>query len=134
MKQIKNYPVRVDNKLPDDDQRLLNTLDTFCISEKEREFIEQMLEIEQHWETEVGASIILEDENDDHLYIMHYNGTEYEIGNEDQSGVYGAFSLSELLGLYLDEHGILDRHITVQEWLRQRNYENVTYDRTRDTK
>ena len=134
MKQIQNYPVRVDNKLPDDDQRLLNTLDTFCISEKEREFIEQMLEIEQHWETEVGASIILEDENDDHLYIMHYNGTEYEIGNEDQSGVYGAFSLSELLGLYLDEHGILDRHITVQEWLRQRNYENVTYDRTRDTK
>ena len=134
MKQIKNYPVRVDNKLPDDDQRLLNTLDTFCISEKEREFIEQMLEIEQHWETEVGASIILEDENDDHLYIMHYNGTEYEIGNEDQSGVYCAFSLSELLGLYLDEHGILDRHITVQEWLRQRNYENVTYDRTRDTK
>ena len=114
MKQIKNYPVRVDNKLPDDDQRLLNTLDTFCISEKEREFIEQMLEIEQHWETEVGASIILEDENDDHLYIMHYNGTEYEIGNEDQSGVYGAFSLSELLGLYLDEHGILDRHITVR--------------------
>ena len=40
MKQIKNYPVRVDNKLPEDDQRLLNTLDTFCVSEKEREFIE----------------------------------------------------------------------------------------------
>ena len=134
MKQIKNYPVRVDNKLPDDDQRLLDTLDTFCVSAKEREFIEQMLEIEQHWETEVGASVILEDENDDHLYIMHYNNSEYEIGNESQNSVYVAFSLSELLGLYLDEQEILDRHITVLEWLRQIGYENVTYDRTRDAK
>ncbi len=134
MKLIKNYPVRVDKKLPDDDQKLMETLDTFCVSAKEREFIEQMIEIEQHWETEVGASIILENENEDHLYIMHYNSTEYEIGNEDQSCVYGAFSLSELLSLYLDEQGILDRHITVLEWLRQRDYENVTYDRTRDSK
>lgn len=134
MKAIKNYPKRCEMKLPEDDQRLLANLDTFCISEKEREFIEQMLEIEQHWLTEVGAPIILENENEDHLYIVHYYSTEYEIGNDDQSGVYGAFSLSELLGLYLDEQGIIDKHITVLEWLRLRNYENVTYDRTYDPK
>ena len=134
MKTIKNYPIKVDYELPADDQRLLDSLDTFCVSDKEREFISQMLEIEQHWMTEVGASIILEDENEDHLYIMHYYSTEYEIGNEEQSGVYEAFSLSELLGLFLDEQGILDKHITVLEWLRQRNYDNVTYDRTRDPK
>lgn len=134
MKPIKNYPIRTDHELPEDDKRLLDSLDTFCVSEKEREFVAQMLEIEQHWETEVGASIILEDENEDGLYIMHYYSTEYEIGNHDQSGVYGAFSLSELLNLYLDEQDILSKHITVLEWLRQRDYENVTYDRTRDPK
>lgn len=63
---------------------------------------------------------------------MHYDATIYEIGNNDQSGIYQAFSLSELLNLYLDEHDILSKHITVLEWLRQRNYDNVTYDRTRD--
>lgn len=134
MKPIKNYPIRADHELPQDDQRLLDTLDSFGISAKEREFISQMLEIEQHWETETGAPIILEDENADRLYIIHYYSTEYEIGNESQSGVYGAFSLSELLGLYLDEQNILDKHITVLEWLRQRNYANVTYDRTYDGK
>ena len=121
-------------KLPEDDQRLLDNLETFCVSEKEREFIAQMLEIEQHWQTDVGAPIILENENEDHLYIVHYYSTEYEIGNDDHSGVYGAFSLSELLGLYLDEQGIIDKHITVLEWLRLRNYENVTYDRIYDSK
>lgn len=134
MKTIKNYPIKVNYKLPADDQRLLESLDTFCVSEKEREFISQMLEIEQHWVTEVGAPIILEDENEEHLYIIHNNSTEYEIGNEEQTSIYGAFSLSELLGLYLDEQGIHDKHITVLEWLRQRNYENVTYDRTYDPK
>ena len=134
MKPIKNYPICANNELPEDDKRLLANLDTFCKFGKEREFILQMLEIEQHWVTEVGASIILEDENEDGLYIMHYNSTEYEIGNRDQSGVYIAFSLMELLNLYLDEHNILSRHVTVLEWLRQRNYEHVTYDRTRDAK
>ena len=134
MKAIKNYPIKVDRKLPENDQKLLDCLDTFCTSEKEREFISQMLEIEQHWVTEVGAPIILEDENEDHLYIIHYNSTEYEIGDEEQYNVYGAFSLSELLGIYLDEQGILDKHVTVLEWLRLRDYENVTYDRTYDSK
>ena len=134
MKTIKNYPIRVSYALPDDDKCLLAGLDTSCVSSEEREFISQMLEIEQHWVTEVGAPIILEDENEEHLYIIHYNSTEYEIGDKDQTHVYGAFSLSELLGLYLDEQGLLDRHITVKEWLRQRNYANVTYDRTYDAK
>lgn len=134
MKPIRNYPIRADQELPEDDKRLLANLDTCCVSEKEREFIGQMLDIEQHWITEVGASIILEDENEDGIYIMHYDATIYEIGNNDQSGIYQAFSLSELLNLYLDEHDILNKHITVLEWLRQRNYDNVTYDRTRDPK
>ena len=134
MKPIRNYPIRADQDLPEDDKRLLANLDKFCVSEKELEFIGQMLDIEQHWITEVGASIILEDENEDGIYINHHDATIYEIGNNDQSGVYQAFSLSELLNLYLDEHDILNKHITVLEWLRQRNYDNVTYDRTRDPK
>ena len=134
MKPIKNYPQKVNHPLPTDDRRLLDCIDTFCTSEKEHEFIEHMLEIEQHWITDVGAPIILEDENEDGIYIIHYNSTEYEIGNNDQSGNYGAFSLSELLSLYLDEYNILDKHITVLDWLRQRNYKNVTYDRTYESK
>lgn len=129
--RLNSYHVQVENQLPQEDKMLKDGLDSFCVSNAERDFLEHMLEIEQHWLTEVGAPLILENENEDHLYIIHYYNNDYEVGNANGNS-YEACSLHELLSLDLGAYDILNEHITVLDWLRKRNYKNVNYDRSFD--
>ena len=105
------------------------------ISENEKKFFE---ELEYKEEMEVSYSydwLLFENENEDNILFFRQTFSEYAIDREvnDRRICERHFSsLSEVLNINLKQYGYLDRDITFWQWLRERDYAGIRYDRDGD--
>lgn len=118
--------------LPVEDRNLYEKMRKHFVSEKEKEFFEEMI-CKEIYDYPVSSFDVFvhEDNNEEKLFIQKMYVSEYEIGiypteKNYRKLDYVPISLSELLEIDLSP--LLGRHITVLEWLREKNYECVRYD------
>lgn len=123
------------NPMPAKDQELFERMASEYISDNERIFFNTMQERESLTQTICDDLLMREEETPDGLWLVRYYDHEYSLGaNNSYTGSVarrGAYvdSLSDVLSVYLDECGLLPRHISLQEWLREKDYEPIHYDR-----
>lgn len=121
-------------QLPLTDKELYEKMQGNFVSEKEKEFFEQMICKEIYdYPVSTFDVFVHEDSNDERIFIQKMYISEYEIGKYREDGSYTLhydqpfpLCLAELLDT--DLFPLLDRHLTVLAWLREKNYECVRYD------
>ena len=106
-----------------------------AVTPNEREFFEK-LRYKILNETAFSNDILMkDDENSDAIYIMRVGTDDIMIGHNltvagkeheavELAGVFYAMSY--------DLYDFLGYHITLQEWLRNRDYRGIRYDRNND--
>ena len=121
--------------MPEEDKELFKRMAKEYISDNERTFFEAMRERESYELSICDDMLMVENDNTDGLWLVRYYNYEYSFGaknsfteGEARRGGYVA-SLSDALSAYLDESGLLPRHITLLEWLREQDYKPIHYDR-----
>ena len=80
-------------------------------------------------------SNISEYENEDEIYLVRMYYEEYLIGQgigSDGAKEEHVMTSSEALALNLKDAGLLNRSLTLLEWLRECDYVCVNYDRNHD--
>lgn len=122
------------HKLWDADTRLFESMRENYQSANEKRFFEYLFDVEQ-WDFSMSGDMLLhEDDNEDKLYIMRVGFDEYEVGKDspnvpENQHVQG---LAVALALNMKECGFLDENVTLLQWLKERDYKGVRYDRNRD--
>lgn len=103
-----------------------------AISVNEKEFFENMLYKITSEPTELNDLFLDDDENEDGIFFYRICQDEFMIGREP-SRDYTMCEYGWLFGvLNHDMFEYLGRHITFWEWLRERDYRGVRYDRNYD--
>lgn len=101
-------------------------------SAAEQEFFVQM-ERKEMGECAFSNELLIDsDENSDGIFIVRSFYDEYKISRLPFDGMErGAYvdSLSDLLAVDMRVVGLCDRDITVWQWLRERDYAGIRYDR-----
>ncbi len=120
------------HKLNQKDAALFRKMAMQYESEEEREFFEQLQFKEEHVLTVSHDLILHEDNNEDGIYIVRCEYEEYIVGQEDIREEQHVMCLAEALSLNLKEVGLLERNITLLDWLRGRNYKGVEYNHNYD--
>jgi glycerol-3-phosphate cytidylyltransferase-like family protein len=106
-----------------------------AVSQNEKEFFEKL---RYKVLNEIAASnevLLKDDENDDAIYILRVGTDDIMVGHNltvagkehdsvELAGVCFAMSY--------DLYDFLGYHITLQEWLRKRDYQGIRYDRNND--
>lgn len=120
---------------PPIDVELFNKMRGNYQSANEKQFFEE-LEYKEANEASFAYDWLLEDnENEDGLRLFRLSYSEYAI-NRITNGKYmdewHFDSLSEVLNINLKQYGYLDRDITFWQWLRERDYAGIRYDRDGD--
>lgn len=104
-------------------------------SDNEKKFFEE-LEYKEENEASFAYDWLMEhNENEDGIEIYRQSYSEYSIDkkyNDKWHGEVHFDSLAELLEINLKEYGFLDRDITFWQWLRERDYSCIKYDRDGD--
>lgn len=106
-----------------------------AVSPKEKEFFER-LRYKVLNETAASNDVLLkDDENEDAIYIMRVGTDDIMIGHH--LTVPGKkHEVIELAGVCFamtyDLFDFLGYHITLQDWLRKRDYRGIRYDRNND--
>lgn len=120
-------------QLPKDDVELFDRMRAYALSESERIFFEKMLYKEINELPVMVFDLIMDPkDNEDELFIVKRYSSEYEIGIKDkaQSGYNRLdvvpLSLNEALSCDLYE--LIGRHISLHQWLRDRDYRGVNYE------
>ncbi len=106
-----------------------------AVSKNEKEFFEKL----RHkilYETAFSNDVLLkDDENEDAIYIMRVGTDDIMVGhNLTVSGK--EHECVEIAGVCFamayDLYDFLGYHISLQEWLRKRDYQGLRYDRNND--
>ena len=117
------------------DVQLFNKMRGNYKTENEKRFFEE-LEYKEENEASFAYDWLLEHyENEDGLYLFRVANSEYAINriiNRKYLTEWHFDSLKELLEINLKEYGYLDRDITFWQWLRERDYAGIRYDRDGD--
>ena len=107
-------------------------------SDNEREFLEQM---RYKIPYEIAASnevLLTNNENEEGLFILRVGNDDFQIGRitDATSKPVPPIEIGGLIGkdgfMGFDLYPYLQKHITVQEWLRERDYKGIRYDRNND--
>lgn len=106
-----------------------------AVSENERKFFTNLRQ-KILFETAASNDVLMnENDNDDGLYILRVGSDDILIGKnlskpneqstpEEYSGIF--------LALQQDLHKYVQRHVTLLEWLRERDYKGIRYDANND--
>jgi len=123
------------NELRKEDQELFSKMEGNYISENEKIFFETQRYKEEYVPTGMNDLVMHEDSNEDNIYIVRVDLSEYFIGH----GTYGHYdeevyvmTLAEALAVNLREAGFIEQDMTLLEWLRARDYAGVEYDHNYD--
>lgn len=116
----------------DEDIALFRRMEGNYQSEREREFFETLKYREENVLSVSHDALLLEPDNEDRLYLIRCEYSEYMLGQEDVIEEQHYMNLAETLSANLKDLGLLDRDITLFQWLRERDYEGVRYDRNFD--
>lgn len=119
------------NELWEVDRQLFDRMETEAISPNETNFFRNMRFKQECEITACNDLILSADSNTDKLFIVRIIYDEYEVGILSQPRLH-VMNLSEALNLNLKENGLLDRDITLLQWLRERDYQGVLYDHNYD--
>ena len=122
----------ITNNLTKEDTELFNRMKEQYKTDKEREFFERLRYKQEHVLTFSNDLILHECNNEDRLYIVRCIFEEYVVGKEGVLEEEHTMDLSEALAINLKEAGLLDRNLTLFDWLRERNYAGVEYDHNYD--
>ncbi len=102
-------------------------------SDNEREFFEKQRYKEEYVVTISNDLVLHEDNNEDKIHIIRCWFCEYVVGGEGYlKGEEHYMNLSETLNANLKKIGVLDRDITLFQWLRERDYKGIEYDHNFD--
>lgn len=116
----------------DEDIALFRRMKGNYQSEHEREFFETLKYREENVLSVCFDWLILEPENEDRLYLIRCEYSEYLLGKEGNFEEQHYMNLAETLSANLKDLGLLDRDITLFQWLRERDYKGIRYDRNLD--
>lgn len=118
--------VRPTNTLWPEDKDLFSRMKGLYVSDNEKKFFEVQENKEKHIMTVSNDLVMSEHSNEDHLYIVRCWFDEYIVGSD--TGEEHFMNLSEALNANLKELGILDKDVTLFQWLRLRDYQGVEYE------
>ncbi len=118
--------VRPTNTLWPEDKDLFSRMKDHYVSDNEKKFFEVQENKEKHIMTVSNDLVMSEHSNEDHLYIVRCWFDEYIVGSD--TGEEHFMNLSEALNANLKELGILDKDVTLFQWLRLRDYQGVEYE------
>ena len=116
----------------DEDIALFRRMEGNYQSDREREFFEKLKYKEENVLTVSNDLLMSEYDNEDKIYIVREEYSEFVVGREDVVDEQHYMNLSEALAANLRETGLLDRDITLFQWLRERDYKGVMYDHNYD--
>ena len=118
--------------LTKEDRALFERMKDNYQSENEKEFFEKLRHKQEKVFTVSNDLILHEFNNEDQLYIVRCEYEEYVVGSAIRREEEHTMDLSEALAINLKEAGLLDRDITLFDWLRERDYAGVEYDHNYD--
>ena len=113
------------------DRELLERMRKEYVSKNEKVFFETMVYKEIYQFTVSFETILHESDNEEEVFIVRCYESEYEIGrgNVGRWRPVKGHSLSLSEAMEYDMFYLLDRHVTMHEWLRERDYRGIRYDR-----
>lgn len=119
------------NLLLKEDLILFDEMRGKYVSENERVFFETMCDKEQYEPAYSNEALILEDENEEKIFIIRCSEHEYEFGQDVSDNPVRMYvdTLSEMLATNLRDLGIKSMQGTMLDWLRSRDYQGMRYDR-----
>lgn len=126
-----------ENELWPQDEELFNSISKQPQSSSEKHFFEQMrskmLDENAPW----PETLVWEHDNPDHLYLLRHGYDEFMVGSglsreEWQRNEVHTMNLSEALSINLKDAAILDRDMTLLQWLRAQDFKCVRYDHVND--
>lgn len=119
------------NPFPDDgDDELFRKMPPDNASPNEKKFFEEMKK-KVYGEFAPSADLILcEDDNPDEIYIVRYYFREFRIGRGQVNARFReeTYALSLAEALESDMFDLLDRHVTLLEWLRENDFIGIDYE------
>ena len=115
------------NQLSPEDVQLFASMKGHYQSDEERIFFETMKYKEEYELATMNELLLIEDDNEDRLYFIRIYADEYEIGLGAKKEHFQ--SLADALQMKLSEIGMPDNDCTFGQWLRQKNYTCIRYDR-----
>ena len=116
----------------DEDIALFRRMEGNYQSDREREFFEKLKYKEENVLTVSNDLLMSEYDNEDKIYIVREEYSEFVVGREDILEEQHYMNLSEALAANLHDIGLLDRDITLFQWLRERDCHGIMYDHNYD--
>lgn len=121
------------NELWPEDKALFDSMKGRYQSDNERDFFEKQRYKQEYVMTSSNDLLLHEDNNEARIYIVRCWYEEYVVGGElYKQGEEHFMNLSEALNANLREIGVIDRDITLLQWLQERDYRGVEYDHNFD--
>ena len=122
-------------KLWDADYELFASMRDNSLTPNEANFFKNMRFKEEYEPTALNDLLVSEYENPDEIYLVRVEYDEYLVGHgigTDGAEEVHVMNLSEALSINFKTEGFLDRDITLWQWLREKDYEIVNYERNHD--
>ena len=101
-------------------------------SDNERIFFEKMSYKQEYVLTISNDLILWEGDNEDRLYLVRCEYEEYILGCAASKEEVHTMSLYDALQTNLKKAGLLEKNITLWDWLRSRDYQGVDYEHNYD--
>lgn len=120
----------IENELSKEDNVLFKQMSEHYQSENERIFFETMKYKEEYELAFMNDLLLTEDDNEDKLFFIRIYADEYEVGLGSAKKHFQ--SLADALNMSLSEIGFSTNCENFGEWLRQRDYNGINYDRNID--
>lgn len=121
----------VENLLLDEDVEFFTKNEQNYSSAEEEEFFEKMYAKIQTELAPCKELILSEKQNAEEIYILRDQYCEFIVGQgsgDERKEEVHTMSFSEAMTMNLKKQGFLNQDITLQEWLRARNYQGIMYD------
>ncbi len=121
--------------IPNEDEELFCSMEGRYVSPNEENFFKNLQYKEEYEITGLNDLLVSEYENKDEIYLVRMYYEEYLVGQgigSDGAREEHVMSLSEALATNLKDAGLLNRNLTLLEWLRECDYVYVNYNRNHD--
>lgn len=115
-------------EMPEVDIKMFDEVLASELSKEERLFFEQT-RAKETGEFAPSADLLLsEDDNEERLFLVRYYFTEWKLGQADGRKLSTIYcdNLSEMLSANL--FPFINRHLSLLEWLEERNFMGVKYN------
>lgn len=126
-----------ENELWPQDEALFSKIEKEKVSASEEHFFQEMQKKMLDENAPWPETLVWEHDNQDHLYLLRQGYDEFMLGKgtsreEWQHSEIHTMNLFEVLFTNLKEVNLLDRDITLLQWLREHDFSCVRYNHEND--